>query len=60
MEDPVFNSIENVRVSKMGLTTSLMTFDIQYFNPNNTRARLKEAEGEAWLDSNYLGHFHVL
>jgi LEA14-like dessication related protein len=37
-----------------------MIFDVEYFNPNNTRgAKLKEAQGEAWLDSNYLGHFYV-
>ncbi len=59
MEDPIFNNIENVKVNKVGLSTSLMTFDMQCFNPNNTRAKLKEAEGEAWLDSNYLGRFHV-
>jgi LEA14-like dessication related protein len=59
MEEPVFNSIENVRVSKLGTSLSMMTFDMQYFNPNKSRATLKEAEGEAWLDSNYIGHFHV-
>ncbi len=59
MEDPVFNHIENFRVSKLGLTTSMMTFDVQCFNPNNTRARLKDADGEAWLDSSYVGHFYV-
>lgn len=59
IQDPVFNSIENIRVGKLGFGTSLMTFDVHYFNPNNSRASMKEAEGEAWLDSNYIGHFHV-
>jgi hypothetical protein len=59
IQDPVFNSIENISVSKLGFGTSLMTFDMQYFNPNNRGASLKEAAGEAWLDSNYIGHFHV-
>ena len=27
--------------------------------PNNTRLKLKSAEGEAWLDYNFLGHFTV-
>jgi LEA14-like dessication related protein len=56
---PVFNKIENVKVNKLGLGSSLMTFDVQFFNPNNKRITLKNAEGEAWLDSNYLGHFYV-
>ena len=59
IEDPVFNYIENVKVNKLGLGTSLMTFDMQYFNPNNRKAKLKEADGEAWLDSSYVGHFYV-
>lgn len=59
MEEPVFNNIGNIRVAKMGISTSLMTFDMQYFNPNKSAGKLKEAEGEAWLDSNYVGHFHV-
>jgi LEA14-like dessication related protein len=59
MEEPVFKSIDNVQVNMLGLRSSRMTFDMQCFNPNKTRASLKEAEGEAWLDSSYLGHFHV-
>ena len=59
MEEPVFNHIENVRVNKLGLSSSIMSFDMQYFNPNNRKATLKEADGEAWLDSSYIGHFRV-
>jgi LEA14-like dessication related protein len=59
MKDPVFNDIENVQVSKAGKGRSLMTFNMSYFNPNHTGGRLKEAEGDAWLDSTYLGHFYV-
>ena len=59
IKDPVFNSIQNVEVSKPGLDHSLMSFDMEYFNPNGTKALLKEAEGHAWLDSVYLGHFRV-
>ena len=59
IKEPVFNYIDNVRVNKLGLNSSLMTFDMQYFNPNNRKAKLKEADGEAWLDSSYVGHFHV-
>ena len=59
IEEPVFNYIDNVRVGKLGVSSSLMTFDVQYFNPNNRKAQLKEAEGEAWVDSAYVGHFRV-
>lgn len=59
IKDPVFNRIANVKIGKIGIGSSQVAFDVEYFNPNNKSAKLKEASGEAWLDSNYLGHFHV-
>ena len=59
MQDPVFNRISNVNVGKLGLATSEMTFDVEYYNPNKKGGKLKEAQGEAWIDSSYLGHFIV-
>ena len=59
MKDPVFNNIENVQVNQLGKGRSLMTFNMSYFNPNHTGGRMKEAEGDAWVDSTYLGHFYV-
>ena len=57
MKDPVFKGIENVKVSEVGMAGSLVTLDIRYHNPNNFNGRLKQAEGDAWMDSTYLGHF---
>jgi len=57
MKDPVFVGIENVNLSEVGMTGSLVSLDIRYHNPNNFNGRLKEAEGDAWMDSTYLGHF---
>jgi LEA14-like dessication related protein len=59
MEDPVLNGIENIKLSKLGFGTTVMAFDVRYFNPNKTKAKLMAAEGEAWFDSSYIGHFHV-
>ena len=57
MKDPEFKGIENVKVSEVGLAGSLVTLDIRYYNPNNFNGKLKQAEGDAWMDSTYLGHF---
>jgi len=59
LKEPLFNGVENVQIKKLGMNCSLMTMDLKYFNPNNVNARMKEAEGDAWLDSTYLGHFYV-
>ena len=59
MKDPVFKGIENVKLNKARFDSSMVTLDIRYLNPNNFNGRLKEAEGDAWMDSSYLGHFIV-
>ena len=59
MIDPVFKGIENVKVNELGVTESTVTLDIRYLNPNNFNGLLKQAEGDAWMDSTYLGHFTV-
>jgi LEA14-like dessication related protein len=59
MEVPEFRHIENVRIKNLGLKSSVMIFDMNCFNPNKRGARLKQAEGDAWIDSAYVGHFIV-
>ncbi len=59
MKDPVFKGIENIKLSEFAFDSSMVTLDIRYFNPNTFKGTLKEAEGDAWMDSTYLGHFNV-
>src|SRR5687768_9727943 len=59
MKDPVFKGIENVKMNGLGIAASAVTLDIRYLNPNNFKGQLKQAEGDAWMDSTYLGHFVV-
>lgn len=59
LKDPVFKGIENVKINELGAGESAVTLDIRYHNPNNFKGRLKKAEGDAWVDSTYLGHFIV-
>ena len=59
VKEPDFKAIENVRVSKLGFNQSSLSLDLSYFNPNKFRIKLKNAEGDAWIDNNFLGHFTV-
>lgn len=59
MKEPVFNSIGNVKFDQLTLSKPSITLEMNYFNPNNFSAKLKNAEGDAWMDSAYLGHFIV-
>lgn len=57
LKEPDFKEIENVKITKFGLTESSLTLDLRYFNNNKFRMKLKNAEGDAWLENNFLGHF---
>ena len=57
VREPELIGIENVKIDRIGLQGSAVTLGLHYFNHNNFRLKLKKAEGNAWLDSNSLGHF---
>ncbi len=59
LKEPEYRSIGNIRVSKLGFSESTLTLDIHYFNPNNSRLKLKRAEGDAWIENNFLGRFSI-
>jgi len=59
IQEPDLRGIENLRISRLGAKESNLTLDLHYFNPNKTRLKLKKAEGDAWMDDNFLGHFIV-
>ena len=56
---PEFRNVDNIRLGKMGKNSSSILADVQYYNPNRTRLKLKSAKGEAWMDDVYLGRFEV-
>lgn len=59
IREPEFKGVENLRIVKFGLNESTFNMDLHYFNPNKAGLRLKSAEGDAWLDDRYLGHFSL-
>ena len=59
VKDPELVGIENVSMKKMDMKASVVTLQVKYFNPNHFNAKLKEAEGDAWMDSTFLGHFRM-
>ena len=58
-QEPEFRYIENARLSKFGFKESTVILDLLYFNPNNTKLQVKEAEGDAWIEGNYVGKFSM-
>ena len=59
MKEPDFRSIENIQFTTTGIGASALSADLTYFNPNNSKLKLKKAEGDAYIDGNLLGHFVI-
>lgn len=59
IKEPEFKGIENVQMAKMGMYESTVSMDLVWFNPNNSKLKLKWAMGDAWVEGDSLGKFTV-
>ena len=59
IKSPDFLNIQNPRLQTFDLNETTLAMDLHYFNPNKTRLKLKEAEGDAFIDGVMLGHFKM-
>jgi len=59
MKDPDYKSIDSFQVQSVRGDTSTLVLNVRYYNPNNRSLKLKDAEGDAYIDSLYLGHFSM-
>src|SRR5689334_10518588 len=59
IKDPELRGFDSVEIIKPGFIKSTVRINVRYYNPNRFNAKLKEAQGEAWIDNIYLGTFQV-
>jgi LEA14-like dessication related protein len=59
LKEPDFKGVENLKLGKLGLKKSILRADLHFHNPNGFRLILQRAEGDAWIEDNFLGHFTV-
>lgn len=59
MKKPELVGIEDFKVGKIRASETSATVFIKFYNPNSFKAKVKHAEGDAWIDSIYLGRFIV-
>lgn len=59
IKEPVFNGINDLNLTKMEMAATTLSLHLNYYNPNRTGLRLKNAEGEAWIEDTFLGHFKM-
>jgi LEA14-like dessication related protein len=55
-KDLVYRDFKNLRVEKMGFSSSLIKLDLIFYNPNNFGLQLKNTDLDISIDSNTLGH----
>ena len=55
-KDLEFIDIHDVRMLRWGLTESLVGVNARFFNPNNQRVQLKDAEVAVYVNTAYMGN----
>jgi LEA14-like dessication related protein len=51
-----YRYFNNLGSEKLGFTSSVITVDIIYYNPNNFGLELRRTDLDIFLDNNFLGH----
>ena len=57
VKDPEFRRLESFGVKSFGIQKVDLGFKVTYFNPNNFSVNVKEAGGDFYIDSVYIGKF---
>ena len=59
MKEPDYKGIDSFKIMGVSGDTSTLSLNVRYYNPNNRNLQLKDAVGDAYIDSIYLGHFSM-
>lgn len=56
-KEPEFRGISNLSIGQLNLKDPLLNLQLAYHNPNRSGLKIKHAEGDAWADGEFIGHF---
>lgn len=51
-----YQSFHNFTVQKLGFNNSIVSLDIEYYNPNNFGMQLRNSDLDIFVDGSLLGH----
>jgi len=57
IKDPVLNGIDGLKLAAIGSEKTMLTLNLNYHNPNRSGIKLKDAQGDAWINNSFAGHF---
>ena len=55
-KEPEYLDIENLHVSKAGISESIVGADLKYYNPNSFNLQLRKANLDVYINDKYVGH----
>jgi LEA14-like dessication related protein len=55
-KQPEYRESRNFKVGKLGFSTSTLTTDLVFYNPNNFGMHLDKFDLDVFVDNNFLGH----
>jgi LEA14-like dessication related protein len=51
-----YRDFKNFSIEKVGISSSTVKMDLQYFNPNSFGLQLKKTEIDIYINDTYMGH----
>ena len=57
IKEPDYRGYRDVKISNLGNNKGQLSITLDYFNPNNKTVKLKEAQGDVFIDGKLLGRF---
>ena len=55
-KDLVYKDFQNLRMEKMGFSSSIIKLDLLFYNPNKFGLKLKSTDLDIFIDNNFIGH----
>jgi LEA14-like dessication related protein len=55
-KEPEYIDMENLHVSKAGISESIVGADLKYYNPNSFDLQLRKANLDVYVNEKYVGH----
>lgn len=54
-----YKGVQNLRLEKAGFQQSILSLDINYYNPNNFGVQLKQVDCDVFINNQYLGKYKL-
>jgi LEA14-like dessication related protein len=58
-KDLIYVGVQNFNIGKAGLKQTVLSMDVQLYNPNNYRLKLKHADMDLFINNNRLGKINL-